>query len=118
MIRYQFFLGSIAFLFALSTSVVCAGDEGQANLKAAAKVAEADAEKTALAQVPGGTIAGSELENENGKLIWSFDIKTPQSRNITEVHVDAKTGEIVATEIETPNDQAKETATEKKETQK
>ncbi len=76
---------------------------------------ESDARATALAKVPGGTVQSAELENEHGKLVWSFDISMPHSKNITEVQVDAKTGKIAAVEIETPRDQAKEKAADKKE---
>jgi len=76
----------------------------------AAKISESEAAKTALASVPLGKIKESELEEESGKLVWSFDITTPKSKNITEVQVDAITGKIVSTEIETPADQAKEAA--------
>ena len=61
-----------------------------------------------LAQVAGGTVKEGELEKEKGKLVWSFDIATPGTQNITEILVDAVTGVIVAKEIETPADQAKE----------
>jgi hypothetical protein len=47
-------------------------------------------------------------------LIWSFDIATPGSKNITEVAVNAVTGKIVAVDIETPEDQAKEKAEDAK----
>jgi len=83
-------------------------------LKAQAKVTEAKAQKTALAKVPGGSIKSSELEKERGKLIWSFDIAMPKSRNVTEVQVDAKTGKVVSTQIETPADQAKEATADEK----
>ncbi len=73
-----------------------------------AKISKAEAKKTALAKVPGGKIKEAELENEKGKLIWSFDIATPHSKDITEVQVDAMTGEVVSVEKETPADQAKE----------
>jgi uncharacterized membrane protein YkoI len=55
----------------------------------------AQAKKTALAKVPKGTIKSSELERENGRLIWSFDIAKSGTRNITEVQVDAKTGKVI-----------------------
>src|SRR5258705_11636136 len=64
----------------------------KASLEAEARVSKADAEKTALAQVPGGTIKEGELEKEKGKLIWSFDISTPGTKDITEVQVDAING--------------------------
>jgi hypothetical protein len=38
----------------------------------------------------------------------------PNSTDITEVQVDAKTGKIVSTKVETPKDQAKEAAADKK----
>lgn len=80
----------------------------QAKLMAEAKVSKDDAEKTALAKVPNGTIKESELEKERGKLIWSFDVITPDSKDTTEVNVDAITGDVVTTEKETPEDQKKE----------
>jgi uncharacterized membrane protein YkoI len=98
-----------------TTSIFAAQKETQVQLQAEAKVTHAAAEKTALAKVPNGKIKSSELEREHGKLVWSFDISTPGSKNITEVQVDAKTGKIVAVEIETPKDQAKESAADKKE---
>jgi uncharacterized membrane protein YkoI len=103
----------IAFLSGLST--LSTGRETQAELKAQAKITQAEAEKTALTKVPDGKIKEAELENERGILIWSFDISMPSSKSITEVQVDAKTGKIVSTEVETPEDQAKESAADKKE---
>jgi uncharacterized membrane protein YkoI len=72
---------------------------GKANLEAEARVSKADAEKTAMAAVPGGTIKEGELEKEHGKLIWSFDIATPGTKDITEVQVDAINGGIVSKTI-------------------
>jgi hypothetical protein len=100
--------------FFLVLSSMASADETQAALKAQAKITQADAEKTALAKVPGGKIESSELENEHGKLIWSFDISVPNSVNIAEVQVDAKNGKIVSNKTETPKDQAKEVAADKK----
>ena len=81
----------------------------EAKLAAEAKVSKDDARKTALAQVPNGTIKESELEKEKGRLIWSFDLTIPDSKDIKEVNVDAMTGEFVGpVETETPEQQAKE----------
>ena len=106
---------SLAFvmlaIFAASTSM--AGEESQSALRKQATVTEAQARKSALAKVPNGTIKSSELERENGRLIWSFDIAKGRTRNITEVQVDAKSGKIVSTQTETPADQVRETKTEK-----
>jgi len=91
----------------------CATDkeEGKvttAQLAAQAKITKADAEKAALAKVPGGTVKEGEIEKEDGKLVWSFDITTPGTADITEVLVDALTGAVISVEKETPADQAKE----------
>jgi uncharacterized membrane protein YkoI len=80
----------------------------QAKLMAEAKVSKDDAEKTALAKVPNGTIKESELEKEKGKLQWSFDVATPDSKDITEVNVDALTGDVISVEKESAENEAKE----------
>jgi uncharacterized membrane protein YkoI len=81
-----------------------------------AKVSKASATKSALAAVPNGTLKeDAELEKENGKLVWSFDISKPGTTSITEIMVDAVTGTIVSNEQETPKDQRNEAAADKKE---
>jgi len=77
------------------------------------KISKKEAKKIALAKVPGGKIKEGELENEKGKLIWSFDIRAPGTRDITEVQVDAMTGDVVSVENETPADEKKEKAGKK-----
>jgi uncharacterized membrane protein YkoI len=72
----------------------------QAKLMAEAKVSKDAATKTALAKVPNGTIKESELEKEDGKLQWSFDVAAPDSQDITEVNVDAITGDVISVEKE------------------
>ncbi len=104
---------SIALGLALSSSLVASADAPQRALKLQAKVTESDARATALARVPGGNVQSSELERENGRLVWSFDIADPKAPNVIEVQVDAKTGRIVSTKIETPADQAKEAKADK-----
>jgi uncharacterized membrane protein YkoI len=79
-----------------------------AQLEAQAKITKAEAQKIALDKVPGGTIKEGEIEKEKGKVIWSFDIATPGTKDITEVNVDAMTGAIVDVSKETVADQAKE----------
>jgi len=100
----------------LTSAVAGENKDEQAKLEAQAKVTKADAEKTALAKVPGGKIKEGGIEEENGKLIWSFDIATEGSKDITEVAVDAKTGAVVDVATETPADQAKEKEADAKET--
>jgi len=87
-----------------------------ASLMQLAKVSKADATKKALAAVPNGTLKeDAELEKENGKLVWSFDISKPGTSTITEVMVDAVTGSIVSIEQESAKDQKKEASADKKE---
>ena len=90
----------------------------QAALRKEAKIAEADARKTALAAVPGGKVQSHELEREKGKLIYSYDIKVAGKSGIEEVNIDAMTGEIVAHEHEDAKTEAKEKKAEAKEKKK
>jgi hypothetical protein len=70
------------------------------SLKSQAKIAERVAAKTALAKVPKGTIESVELEEEKGKLIYSYDIKVRGKSGIEEVHVDAVTGQYLSRQHE------------------
>src|SRR5262245_51396391 len=80
----------------------------QERLEAKAKVSKADAQKTAMAKVPNGTVKAGEIEEEDGKLIWSFDLNTPGTKDITEVTVNAMTGEVVSVDKESAADEKKE----------
>lgn len=82
-------------------------------LPAQPKISRAAATQTALAQVSNGVVRDAELEKEHQRLVWSFDIATPDSQDITEIQVDAMTGKIASTQVETPSDQAQETAADK-----
>lgn len=84
------------------------------SLKAKAKIEESAAAKTALARVPKGAIEGVELERENGKLMYSYDIKVAGKSGIEEVNVDAISGKVLAVAHENPADEKKEAAEEAK----
>lgn len=75
----------------------------QSNLAAQAKISKDDAEEIAMAKVPNGTIKESELERENGHLQWSFDMATPDSKDVTEVNIDAITGNVISIGKEAPD---------------
>ena len=111
---YMTSVAAVALVSCLGSSVLWAAEESDAALEAEAKITLEAATHSALAKVPGGTIKSSELEREHGKLIWSFDIAMPKSKSITEVQVDALSGKIVSTQVETPKDQAKEAAADMK----
>lgn len=79
-----------------------------------AKISEKDAAVTAHKRVPKGTIDAVELERENGKVQYSYDIKVPGKSGIDEVNVDAMTGKIIGYSHESPADESKEAAEEAK----
>jgi hypothetical protein len=83
-----------------------------AQLAALAKISQADAESAALKAVNNGqaSVASGELEAEGGCLIYSFDIKVPGKKSITEVTVDAGTGKVLSQKREGPKAQAAEAA--------
>jgi hypothetical protein len=74
--------------------------EDKPGLARRATVPGDSARKLALARVRGGRITAAELEEEDGRLIYSFDIAVAGRRGIAEVHVDARSGAIVKTEHE------------------
>jgi uncharacterized membrane protein YkoI len=80
----------------------------QAKLAAGAKISKDAAQQTALAKVPNGTVKEAEIEKEDGKLQWSFDLTTPGSKDITEVNVDAMTGDVISVEKESAESESRE----------
>jgi len=84
------------------------------SLVKAAKISEAAAAETAQKRVPNATIARVELERENGKLIYSYDMKTKGKSGVDEVNVDAVTGKIISVAHESPVTEKKEAAAEAK----
>ena len=74
------------------------------------KITMDQARAIALKKAP-GKVKSAELENEHGKLIYSFDIAT-SAKDVTEVNVDALNGKIVAVQHENA---AKEAAEQKQE---
>jgi hypothetical protein len=106
---------TLALVLLVVGIVGCATEaQEQAKLAEQAKISRAAAEQTALSKVPGGTVKEAELEKEDGKLVWSFDITTPGTTDITEVLVDANTGAVVSVEKEKAKDEAKEKTEESK----
>ena len=99
-----------------ATAQVSAVKEEKPGLLAQATVTPDSAKATALRAVAkGGTIREAEIEQEDGVLVYSFDIKLPGRKGIEEVLVDAKTGKVVKVEHE---DAAAESAEEKKDAAK
>src|SRR5262245_16530037 len=72
----------------------------QAELRARAAISEDQARQTALASVRGGKITEAELEEENGRLIYSFDIEVAGQAGNYDVEVDALTGQLLQSRLE------------------
>ena len=81
-----------------------------------AKITEDAAATTALSKAPNGKIQSVELEREDGKLLYSYDIKIAGKSGIEEVRVNAVTGKLVGeVEHESPAAEKKEAAADAKE---
>lgn len=106
-------LGKIVFLaVGILVAAACAGrgtardvsgvriHEDKKGLWERAMLAPDSAIKIALNIVPGGQISKAELEEEDGRLIYSFDIKVAGKDGENEVNVDATTGKVVKHEHE------------------
>jgi uncharacterized membrane protein YkoI len=76
--------------------------ETQAQLEREAKFTMTQARALASQTVPGAAIQAGEIERENGKLIYSFDMKTKGKTGIDEVNIDAMTGTVIGNQHETP----------------
>ena len=81
-------------------------------LLAQAKITPDSARAIARRILPGATIQSSEIENEDHKLIYSFDMKVPGKSGIEEINIDALTGAVVGREHEDARSEANEAAQE------
>jgi hypothetical protein len=87
--------------------------EEKPGLLAKAKITVAAATAAAQAKVPKGKIKSIEIEEEKGKLIYSFDFKTDGKSGTDEVAVDAMTGKAGAVEHEDAAAEKKEADADK-----
>jgi uncharacterized membrane protein YkoI len=71
--------------------------------RASIKFTFADARKIALQRVP-GKITDQELEKENGRLQYAFEIVTAEGKSF-DVEIDAITGEVLKVEDEDEDDE-------------
>ena len=81
-------------------------------LLAQARVTPDSARAIARRTVPGATIQSAEIENEDHKLIYSFDMKVPGKSGIEEVNVDALTGAVIGRQHEDARTEANEATNE------
>ena len=104
-------LASGALLFLIAITLPLAARQNEKS-KVHPKVTMEEAQRAASARQP-GSMKSAELEKENGRLIYSFDIET--ATGVHEVQVDAMTGKVIQDVMESPADEAKEVAKENKE---
>ena len=86
--------------------------EMQAKLAKKAKISPEQARKIATDKVP-GTIVEEELERENGKLVYSIEIRDANQK-VFDVEVDARTGAIVNVEEEFEDEEDEDDTEESK----
>ncbi|HUQ80486.1 MAG TPA: PepSY domain-containing protein [Gemmatimonadaceae bacterium] len=83
--------------------------EDKPGLLKRARVSGDSAIKLAMAAVPNGRVVKGEIEEEKGRLIYSFDIKVAGKKGIEEIHIDPATGAVLDREHENDARPAKKT---------
>jgi hypothetical protein len=68
-------------------------EEDSPGLVEQARVSDANARVLALQRVPGGRVVEAELEEERGRLVYSYEIRLADGRGVVEI--DATTGAVV-----------------------
>jgi uncharacterized membrane protein YkoI len=96
----------LQIVVAMLLSLVVGAQSGALAQTPKPAVTKEAARKTVLAKVPGAHIFSAELEKEEGKLVWSFDLR--DHWKLEEAWVDAATGEVIKLEVETKASEAKE----------
>lgn len=74
--------------------------EEHPGLAVQATISADSAWRVARAAVPNGLVAAREVEVEDGRLRYSFDMRIPGKPGIEEVGVDVRTGALIAVEHE------------------
>ncbi len=88
-------------------------EETQEQLRKEAKITEDQARDVAMRRYPRASITSTELERENGRLIYSMELKVPGRSGVQEVNVNAITGKLVNIEHESAKTEKAEERKEK-----
>jgi uncharacterized membrane protein YkoI len=105
-----YLLGSVSLGGAFAQTAPAAGQQQQvetgeqaesAALASQAKISADQANAAALGKFPGATVKKTELDNENGKVIYSVQL-TDSAGTGQDVKVDATTGTVVSSEADGP----------------
>jgi len=102
----------VAAAFMIAFTLVLHASDAPAKSGTGSKISMAEARKSALAS-SNGKIKSEELEKENGRQIYSFDIVMPDG--LHEVNVDAASGKLIDDKVEDAAAEAAEAAQDKKE---
>jgi uncharacterized membrane protein YkoI len=94
----------------VSESNYTSESDESAALQSLAKITAAEAEKAALTQVP-GTVVKTTLDNENGNLVYSVEIKE-SSGSVKDVKIDAGNGSVLIVEADNGESDSSETSSE------
>lgn len=89
--------------------------DAQGQMKKEARISKDSARAIARATIPNSKVSSTELERENGKLIYSIDLKVPGKAGREEVHVDAMTGAVISQQHETAKEEKAEKSEKKAE---
>jgi hypothetical protein len=114
MMRAKTALGTMLALACLAPGLHAQGvkvKEEKPGLLKKAKITAEAATASAKALLPNATVKSAEIEEEGGKLIYSFDFATAGKTGIDEINIDAMTGKQVGRiEHESPASEKKEAA--------
>ena len=96
------FFAALLLLFAQKSAVKSASGE----------ISLARAERAALQLVPEGVLGAEEWRMKSGRPRWTIDVQPPGARDLREIEVDAGSGRVISSRIETPEEEALEVAVE------
>ena len=103
-----YLLGSVSLGGAFAQTAPAAGEQAEtgdqaesAALASQSKISADQANAAALARFPGATVKKTELDNENGKVVYSVQL-TDSAGTGQDVKVDATTGTVVTSEADGP----------------
>ncbi len=74
--------------------------EEEHGLLAQATIRPDSARHLAMSRVPGGKVVEAVIEREDGKVVYSFELKVAGKSGVEEVLIDAKTGSVISVEHE------------------
>lgn len=95
---------TLAFIIAVAA---CRADRPPSDV-----VPESSARSAAVALVPGARVKSHELEHEDGRWVYSYDLEVQGRPGVEEVQVDARTGAVVKQEHESAEQERAEAADE------